>query len=59
MSDSGSSELASSVLNDMSEWCVVCKDWAYPTWTLTWVGGHTEIRCGIHGGRDFTLPPKG
>ncbi|MFE3229323.1 hypothetical protein [Nocardia sp. NPDC059228] len=47
---SDSPEVESIVPNKMSEICVICADWAYPTWTVTWVGGHQEIRCGIHGG---------
>lgn len=52
MSDSPGIEVESMVRNRMAQWCVVCEDWAVPTWTVTWVGGHSEIRCNIHGGRD-------
>lgn len=49
MSGSPAEEVESIVSNRFPERCVLCADWVYPTWTVTWVGGRTEILCGIHG----------
>lgn len=45
-------DVKSVVRNKMAERCVPCADWVYPTWTVTWVDGQHEIRCGLHGGAD-------
>lgn len=53
MNDRPVEDRPSVVRNKMSEKCVRCADWVYPTWTFTYGDGYTEIRCGIHGGADW------